>query len=315
MLQINAMKVGFIGGNEITEGYISDFNKNKKVTETHFVEEDLVKSRKLISRWKELNYHIESSAFIKSIDVLIVCGHHKKNHEYIVQAAKYGKHIIINDPLFLPIGVIRKLEHLEHEAGIKIQIGGTEKYNSAFLAAIPFIKNPVFVDVARLTQYSPKNNTISVFHDLLFKDLDWVLSSINSNIRKISANSLSVTGEEIDFINTKLEFDNGCIANLTASRVSELNLNKARIYNSNSILFVDLLNRQLKRSWKKTDYLEFEDLDITIFHDRHNQFQEFYNSINNQSEITSTIPNFLNTKEVMEQIIDKIKMKTNPFVK
>jgi|LauGreDrversion4_2_1035121.scaffolds.fasta_scaffold129570_2 predicted dehydrogenase len=309
------MKVGFIGGNEITEGFISDFKNNKMVTETHFMEEDMVKSRQIIKRWADINYHVESTAFIKSIDALIVCGNHKKNHEYIVQAAKYGKHIILSDPHFLPIGIIRKLEHLESEAGIKIQIGGTEKYNSAFLAAKPFIKNPVFVDVARLSQYSPKNNTISVLHDLLYKDLDWVLSSINSNIRKISANSLSVTGEEIDFINTKLEFDNGCIANLTASRVSELNLNKARIYNANSILFIDFLNRQLKRSWKKTDYLEFEDLEITVCHDRYNQFHEFYKSINNEIEMSSIIPDFLKTKDVLELILEKIKMKTNPFVK
>jgi predicted dehydrogenase len=309
------MKVGFIGGNEIADGYISDFKRNKLVSETHLMEEDLIKSRQMIKKHEHLIYHVESSAFLKQIDILIICGNHKKNHEHIVQAAKNGKHIIISNPQFVPIGIMRKLELLENEAGIKIQIGGSEKYNSSFLAAQPFIKSPVFIDVARLTQYSPKNNTISVLHDLLYKDLDWVLSITNSNLRKISANSLSVTGEEIDFINAKLEFDNGCIANLTASRVSELNLNKARIYNSNSILFVDFLNRELKRSWKKTDYLEFEDLKITIEHNRFNQFNEFLKSIKNEVEISSSISNFLKTKDVLELILDKIKLKTTPFVK
>ena len=309
------MRIGFIGGNYLAIDFFNDFIKNNSVSEMHLLEQDIAQSRNMIKMCPEINYHIETKAFIDSIDSLIVCGFHKKNNELVVEGAKRGKNLIIVNPYLLAVGSIRKLQQLEAEAGITIQIGGTEKYNSAFIASKKYIKDPVFVDVARLTQYSPSNKGISVLYDLLYKDLDWVLSTINSNIRKISANSVSVTGSEIDFINSKLEFDNGCIANLTASRVSELNLNKARIYNSDSILFVDLLNYQLKRSFKNSDHLEFEDLEFERTTYRQTQFNNFYSTCNGVEEIQSTITGFLKTKDVLELIFDKIKAKTSPFVK
>jgi predicted dehydrogenase len=309
------MRIGFIGGNNLAIDFFNDFVKNNSVTEMHLLEQDIARSRNMIKLCPEIKYHVETKAFIDSIDSIIVCALHKKNNELVLEAAKRGKNLIITNPYLLAAGSIRKLQQLESEAGITIQIGGTEKYNAAFLASKNYIKDPVFVDVARLTHYSPSNQGISVLYDLLYKDLDWVLNIINSNIRKISANSVSVTGNEIDFINSKLEFDNGCIANLTASRVSELNLNKARIYNSDSILFVDLLNNQIKRSFKKSNHLEFEDLDFDRNTDRLTQFNNFYFSTKGEEEIQSTITGFLKTKDVLELIFDKIKAKTTPFVK
>jgi predicted dehydrogenase len=172
----------------------------------------------------------------------------------------------------------------------------------------------VFIDVARLSQYSPSQGKISVVNDLLFKDIEWVLSTVRSNIRKISANALSVVNNEPDFINAKLEFDNGCIANLTASRVSELNLRKARVYNDKSVVFIDFLSRQLKRSYKKATFLEFEEIAVDQRQEAVNQLDDFFSCIRSGKEPQSTLQDILETRDAAMAVLEKIKAKTNLFV-
>jgi len=306
------MQVGFIGGNDITKQYYNAISKNSFVKEMYFVDQSLINARSLIKNYS-INYIDNETDFLKKCDVIILCGNYKKTEELIIKSAKKGAHLLIANPFILDKSTLKQIHLLSNEAGIQVQNAWSEKYNSAFISARPHINNPVFIDVARLIQYSPSNNKISVVNDLLLKDIEWVLSAAQSNVRKINANALSVISNDPDFINVKLEFDNGCIANLTASKVSELTLRKARIYNDKSVLFINFIEKQLKRSYKKSNYLEFEEMEIEMRDDTLNQWDDFTNSIQNSKEPESNLSCLIEAKELVELVLEKIRAKTTDF--
>lgn len=307
------MKTGFIGANDFTKEYYYSINELYPDSECYFMEGSLINARAFIKKFP-IVYTESIDDFLKAVDIIIVCGNQKNNDEVIIRAVKLGKHVLFASPFIINPDTFRQLKSLAGEAGTVIQNAWSEKYNAAYRSSEPYLNGAVFIDVARLSQYSPSNARLSVVNDLLYKDIEWVLSTVGSNIRKISANALSVVSTEPDFINAKLEFDNGCIANLTASRVSELNLRKARIYNDKSVLFIDFLSRQLKRSYKKSSYLEFEEINVLKSNDAVNQLNDFFAAIKMGSEPKSTIQHILDTRETVATIVDKIKAKTNLFV-
>lgn len=307
------MRIGFVGANNLTKHYYNAMPACISGVEMAFVDSSLINARAFIKQY-DIKYCENDQDFLKQVDALVLCASHKNPDELVNKAIRQGKHLLIANPFLLTYQTLKQLKNLSEEAGIVVQNAWSEKYNSVFSTASPFINNAVFVDVARLSQYSPSNGKISVVNDLLHKDIEWVLSVVKSNIRKISANALSVVNTEPDFINAKLEFDNGCIVNLTASRVSEMNLRKARIYNDKSVLFIDFLAKQLKRSYKKSSFLEFEDVEVIIVDEAENQLNDFFFSIKGKKEPDSSLNHILEAKDVTAIILEKIMAKTNLFV-
>lgn len=113
-----------------------------------------------------------------------------------------------------------ELIKLAGEASVKVQVGHVERFNPAFIAAEPFIDNPMFIETHRLAQFNPRGTDVPVILDLMIHDLDIVLSVVKSEIKKISASGVSVVSDTPDIANARVEFANGCVANLTASRIS-----------------------------------------------------------------------------------------------
>src|SRR4029078_8268265 len=109
---------------------------------------------------------------------------------------------------------------LETEANGKVQVGHVERFNPAFIKASSYISNPLFIETHRLAQFNPRGTDVSVVLDLMIHDIDIILSVVNASIRKISTSGVAVVSDTPDIANARIEFDNGCVANLTASRIS-----------------------------------------------------------------------------------------------
>jgi len=135
------------------------------------------------------------------------------------------------------------LMSLSREADVKVQVGHVERFNPAFISAKKDLNNPMFIETHRLAQFNPRGTDVSVVLDLMIHDLDIVLSVVGSNIRRISASGVAIVSEEPDIANARLEFDNGCVANLTASRFSLKNMRKSRFFQRNAYVSVDFLNK------------------------------------------------------------------------
>jgi predicted dehydrogenase len=138
----------------------------------------------------------------------------------------------------------KKLIRLIHEANVKVQVGHVERFNPALTAAAPYCNNPMFIETHRLAQFNPRGTDVSVVLDLMIHDIDIILSVVKSEIKKISASGVAVVSDTPDIANARIEFHNGCVANLTASRISMKNMRKTRFFQKDAYISVDFLEKE-----------------------------------------------------------------------
>jgi hypothetical protein len=184
--------------------------------------------------------------------------------EYAVKAVRASKSVFIEKPITHTVDEGKKLVSLVTEAGVKAQVGHVERFNPAFLSAQPYLNNPLFIETHRLAEFNPRGTDVSVVHDLMIHDIDIVLSVVKSSIKKINASGVAVVSDTPDIANARLEFDNGCVANLTASRLSLKNMRKSRFFQRDAYISVDFLKRKTEVVRLKNLIGEAGPLDITI---------------------------------------------------
>ncbi len=170
------------------------------------------------------------------------------------KAIKNSKHVFIEKPIVATPEEAQKLVSLATEAAVKVQVGHVERFNPAFIAARPFIINPKFIETHRLATFNPRGTDVPVVLDLMIHDIDIVLSIVKSGIKRISANGVAVVCDTPDIANARIEFDNGCVANLTASRISMKNMRKSRFFQNDAYIAVDYLD-------KKAEIIRMKDYD------------------------------------------------------
>ena len=159
-------------------------------------------------------------------------------------AIRSFKHVFIEKPITSTVEEAKSLISLSEEAKVKVQIGHVERFNPAFLASEKHIQNPMFIETHRLAQFNPRGTDVSVILDLMIHDIDIVLSVVDSEIKSINASGVSVLSDTPDIANARIEFDNGCVANLTASRISMKNMRKSRFFQQNTYVSVDFLDKK-----------------------------------------------------------------------
>lgn len=162
------------------------------------------------------------------------------------QALRKSKHVFIEKPVTETVDEARILMQLAREANVKVQVGHVERFNPAFQAALPFLNKPMFIETHRLAQFNPRGTDVPVVLDLMIHDLDIILSVVQSGIKRISASGVAVVSDTPDITNARIEFDNGCVANLTASRISLKNMRKSRFFQKDAYISVDFLTKELE---------------------------------------------------------------------
>ena len=155
-----------------------------------------------------------------------------------------GKHVFVEKPLANTMEEARELVKLAKEANIRFQVGHVERFNPAFLALDGYIINPMFIEVHRLAQFNPRGTDVSVILDLMIHDIDIILSLVKSNVKFISANGVAVMSDTPDIANVRIEFDNGCVANLTSSRISMKKMRKMRLFQKDAYIGIDFLAKK-----------------------------------------------------------------------
>lgn len=175
---------------------------------------------------------------------------------YAQKAIRKGRHVFIEKPVTTEMKEARKLIALAEEAGTIIQVGHVERFNPAFRALKGSELDPRFIESHRLSQFDVRGTDVSVILDLMIHDIDIVLSIVKSNVKRIHASGVAVVTDSIDIANVRLEFDNGAVANLTASRISFKKMRKMRIFQHNEYIGLDFLERKIDRFRLSTDTSE-----------------------------------------------------------
>lgn len=165
------------------------------------------------------------------------------HYELAAQAIKAGKHVFIEKPSTDSADSTKRLIVLAREAGVIVQVGHVERFNPAFMAVKDKIDNPLFYEIHRLAPYNKRGTDVSVVLDVMIHDLDLVLSTVKSNVKKINASGATVVSGSADIANARIEFENGAVANITANRIALRNERKFRVFQKNNCINIDLLNK------------------------------------------------------------------------
>lgn len=242
------------------------------------------------------------------------------------KAIRKSKHVFIEKPITQTVDEAKTLLSLANEAEVLVQVGHVERFNPAFQTALPYFENPLFIETHRLAQFNPRGTDVPVVLDLMIHDLDIILSVVKSTVRRISASGVAVVSDTPDIANARIEFDNGCVANLTASRISLKNMRKSRFFQKDAYLSVDFLTKEMEVVQMEDVNGEANPFDMVlemgdgkpskkiIFNkpniDTTNAIQEelksFAASILEGKEIVVTLEDGLNALEVAEEIMSKI---------
>ncbi|MCH8903809.1 MAG: Gfo/Idh/MocA family oxidoreductase [Bacteroidetes bacterium] len=181
---------------------------------------------------------------LTAVDVIDIVTPTLSHYECAIKGLKQSKHVFIEKPMTNTLAEAKDLLKLSEEAQVKVQIGHVERFNPALTAALPYLNNPLFIETHRLAQFNPRGTDVPVVLDLMIHDIDICLHIIKANVKRISANGVAVVSEEPDIANARIEFDNGCVANLTASRISMRNMRKMRIFQADGYFAVDFAKKE-----------------------------------------------------------------------
>ena len=248
------------------------------------------------------------------------------------QAIRKGKHVFVEKPMADTLEQGKQIVQMVKEAGIKFQVGHVERFNPAFIALKNVALNPMFIEVHRLAQFNPRGTEVSVILDLMIHDIDIILKLVNSDVKTISASGVAVMTDTPDIANVRIEFNNGCVANLTSSRISMKKMRKMRLFQKDAYIGIDFLDKKTEiiklRSNEDVDALTF-DIDtpngnktiaiinpaIQAVNAIKEELQSFVNAIiSNTNTVVNEIDGLL-AMEVAHSILDKISNTANKINK
>jgi len=178
-------------------------------------------------------------------------------------AIRKGKHVFVEKPLANDMEEARTILKLVKESNVKLQVGHVERFNPAFLALEGIPLHPIFIEVHRLAEFNPRGTEVSVILDLMIHDIDIILHIVNSEVKNIYSSGVAVMTDTPDIANVRMEFNNGCVANLTSSRISMKKMRKMRIFQKDAYIGIDFLNKKseiisLNHSDAETEGFSFE---------------------------------------------------------
>lgn len=199
---------------------------------------------KRISEDYQVKCFKSAEELMDAVDVIDIVTPAKTHYYYAERAIRRSKHVFIEKPMTEDLVEAEQIVALAREANIKVQIGHIERFNPVMRAVRNLHTDPMFIEAHRLAPFDPRGTDVSVVLDLMIHDIDLVLSMVKANIKNISANGVSVISKEPDIANARIEFDNGCVANLTASRVSMQKMRKLRFFQKDAYLSLDFLKRE-----------------------------------------------------------------------
>lgn len=237
------LRAGVLGAGHLGKIHLRLLKESEKYELVGFYDVDASIGKKLEQEYG-YKYFADLDRLIAEVDVVDVVTPTLSHYVVGKKAIAAGKHLFIEKPITNTVEEAEELQHLSQVYKVKGQVGHVERFNPAFMAVRDKIENPMFIEAHRLAEFNPRGTDVPVVLDLMIHDIDAILSVVNSDVRNISASGVSVISETPDIANARIEFENGCVANLTSSRISLKNMRKSRFFQKDAYISVDFLEKK-----------------------------------------------------------------------
>lgn len=316
------LRIGVFGVGHLGKFHLNNWKEIEDVQLVGFFDPD-EKNAALVQEKYQLKRYHNPSDLMDDCDAIDIIAPTVFHYGLCEMALKKGRHVFVEKPLANTMEEARELVKLAKESNVKFQVGHVERFNPAFLALANHSLKPMFIEVHRLAQFNPRGTDVSVILDLMIHDIDIILHIVKSNVSYISANGVAVMSDTPDIANVRIEFDNGCVANLTSSRISLKKMRKIRLFQKDAYIGIDFLD-------KKAEVIQLNspgDKNVFTFDIETNngtktiaianpvvedgnailmELQAFKNAITNNTDTPVTVIDGFRAMDVAHQILDKI---------
>ena len=237
------LKAGVLGAGHLGKIHLRLLKQSEKYNLIGFYDADIENGKKVEA---EFGYKFFNTIedLIDAVDVVDIVTPTLSHYECALQAIAKGKHIFIEKPITNTVEEAEEIRAILAEHHVKGQVGHVERFNPAFLAVKNDIHEPMFIETHRLAEFNPRGTDVPVVLDLMIHDIDIILSVINSKVKTVHASGVAVISDTPDIANARIEFENGCVANLTASRISMKNMRKTRFFQKDAYISVNFLSKE-----------------------------------------------------------------------
>ena len=319
------IKIGVVGAGHLGKIHLKLLNSSKRFQLMGFYDTDLKISKELSDKegykcFSNLDNMLDN---VEAIDIVSPTSTH---YNIAKQAILSNKHIFIEKPITNNIDHAKDIIQLSKKNNIIGQVGHVERFNPAYVKAFNHIEDPMFIESHRLSDFNPRGTDVSVIMDLMIHDIDIVLNTVKSKVKKINASGVSIISDSPDIANARIEFENKCVANLTASRISLKKMRKTRIFQKDAYISIDFLEKELqivkikdavksnpnlsmviKTNTGKDKIIYFENPEIIEENSILNELESFANSINKKSLPKVTLLDGYEAIKVANEVMSQIQ--------
>ncbi|MGB0885744.1 MAG: Gfo/Idh/MocA family protein [Chitinophagales bacterium] len=319
------IKIGVLGAGHLGKIHIRLLKEIEQFELIGFYDQDSINAAKVSGEMGVKSY-TDMEELIAACDAVDIVTPTMSHFDCAYMALKETKHIFIEKPMTSSLPEAYKLLELIKEAGVKAQVGHVERFNPAFLAIKDYELKPMFIETHRLAQFNPRGTDVSVVLDLMIHDIDIILKMVGKDVKHIAASGVPIISGSPDIANARLEFENGAVANITASRISMKNMRKTRIFQKDAYISIDFLEKETqifklyneKQSElntfevelgedKGSKYIHFDTPEILPVNSIKMELELFGKSILNNTETEVTAMDGLRAMEVAYGVLDKIQ--------
>lgn len=236
------LKVGVLGAGHLGKIHLRLLNQSEKYELVGFYDAFEENANKVAAEFGYKKFD-SIADLIAAVDVVDIVTPTMQHFECAKQVIEAGKHIFIEKPISNTVEEAEEIIALANKYNVKGQVGHVERFNPAFTAVKDKINNPMFIETHRLAEFNPRGTDVPVVLDLMIHDIDAILSVVKSKVKSINASSVAVISDSPDITNARIEFENGCVANITSSRISMKNMRKSRFFQKDAYISVDYLDK------------------------------------------------------------------------
>ncbi|MEA2103839.1 MAG: Gfo/Idh/MocA family oxidoreductase [Candidatus Cloacimonadota bacterium] len=232
------MKVGVLGVGHLGQHHARNYMEMDSTKLIGIFDTDEVRAKEIAKR---IDCKVFNSAqeLISQTDAINIATPTTTHYQYAKQCLKSGKHVLIEKPICSELNQAKELVEMAEKRNLKIQVGHIERFNPAVLSLSNVLLNPLFIEANRIAPFTPRGSDVPVVLDLMIHDIDIILSLVKSKVKSINAVGVPIVTDDVDIANAKVEFENGALANITASRISLKQERKIRFFQKDKYISLD----------------------------------------------------------------------------